>query len=275
MNGLVLDRVSKVYPPAGGAHAAPFEALKGVSLAVGEGTVTAVVGESGAGKSTLAGIASGLIRPSEGRVLLRGKPLGYDTEKDRMQRCRQVRVLSQNPFRQLDSLWTVDESLREVLPLYRPELSPAQRDRAVAEVLERCLLPARIRHSRPAALSGGELQRVVLARALLTQTNLIIADEILSALDTVSQLQVLEIFRTLKKTPGFLCLFVSHDLAAARFISDRIAVMHRGRLVEEGETERIFCRPREDYTKLLIGAVLPFPFAMPKGEVSDAPRLGT
>jgi peptide/nickel transport system ATP-binding protein len=220
-------------------------AVDGVSLTVPSGQVIGLVGESGSGKSTLARAAVGLAPVDGGRILLDGQPVPTRGR-------RPLQMVFQDPYSSLDPRMTIGESVAEAMP---PGLSRAERRTEVARVLELVHLDADRADARPSQLSGGQRQRVAVARALAGRPKVVIADEITSALDVSIQGAVLNLVRELQRELGLSMLFISHNLAVVRYVASQVAVMHRGRIVEQGATDQILAHPRDDYTRELLAAV--------------------
>jgi peptide/nickel transport system ATP-binding protein len=231
-------------------------AVDGVDLAVPTGTVVGLVGESGSGKSTLARAAIGLAPVSAGRVLLGGE----DVTHTRGGRRRAVQMVFQDPYSSLDPRMPVGSSIEEALTANRDRVGPAGATRrARAAEVERLLglvhLDPALASARPGALSGGQRQRIALARVLAAAPEVIIADEITSALDVSVQGSVLNLVRELRAELGLTMLFISHNLALVRYVSDTVAVMRNGELVEVGPTEQLLRAPEHEYTQELLEAV--------------------
>ncbi len=221
-------------------------AVDDVTLTVPSGQVLGLVGESGSGKSTLARAAVGLAPVDSGRILLNGEPVPTRGRK------RPLQMVFQDPYSSLDPRMSIGESVAEAIP---PGMSRAERRAEVARLLELVHLdPDRV-GMRPANLSGGQRQRVALARALAGQPDVIVADEITSALDVSIQGAVLNLVRELQRELGLTILFISHNLAVVRYVASEVAVMHRGRIVEQGPTAQVLARPEHDYTRELLAAV--------------------
>lgn len=230
-----------------GHGAARTEAVSGVSLSIAPGTVLGLVGESGSGKSTLARAIVGLVPIDRGSVLLDGQ--------DALQHKRGPRPLQmvfQDPSASLDPRMSIGESIGE--PLARGTSRRARADR-VKEMLELVAIDPARADQRPSAFSGGQKQRIALARALAAEPSVVIADEITSALDVSVQGAMLNVVREVQRRLGFSMLFISHNLAVVRYISDEIAVMRHGRLVETAPTDELVSSPRHPYTKTLLAAV--------------------
>ncbi|MET9634711.1 ATP-binding cassette domain-containing protein [Lentzea sp. NPDC006480] len=218
-----------------------LRAVDDVSLTVPSGQVVGLVGESGSGKSSLAAAAVGLVPPTAGRILLDGADI-------QRLRHRRLQMVFQDPYSSLDPRMSIGESISEAMP--RGTGKRAE----VARLLELVNLDPSRATSLPARLSGGQRQRVALARALAGQPKVIIADEITSALDVSVQGAVLNLVRDLQRQLGLSMLFISHNLAVVRYVSDRIAVMRSGKIVEEGPAERVLADPQHSYTRELLAA---------------------
>lgn len=225
-------------------------AVDRVSLTVPSGHVVGLVGESGSGKSTLARAAVGLTPVTAGRVLLDGQPLRHTL---RAGPRRRVQMVFQDPYSSLDPRMTIGASIAEAIP--RGSLGrPADRPAEVARLLELVELAADSADVYPAQLSGGQRQRVALARALAARPDVIIADEITSALDVSIQGTVLNLVRDVQRRMKLSMLFISHNLAVVRHVSDYIAVMYLGRIVEYGRADDVLLDPQHPYTRELLAA---------------------
>ncbi|GAA2795744.1 ABC transporter ATP-binding protein [Saccharopolyspora taberi] len=231
-----------------------FRAVDGVSLRVRRGEVLGLVGESGSGKSTLGRVAAGLLRPTRGSVSLLGAdPAALPARRRRHQRAK-LGFVFQDPAASLDPRFTVGDCVGEPLRVHRAAPGSRYRSR-IAELLDQVRLPADAAGRYPRELSGGQRQRVGLARALALGPELLIADEPTSALDVSVQAAVLELLRQLQADLGFACLFISHDLAVVDSLAHRVAVLHRGRVVEQGPHDEVLHRPSAEYTRRLVGSV--------------------
>ncbi|MEU0316463.1 ATP-binding cassette domain-containing protein [Nocardioides sp. NPDC006273] len=240
MSGLVFDQVSVRFGRT--------QVLHEVSLEVPDGTIVGLVGESGSGKSTLAKAAVGLVPVSSGRIVIDEVPAG------RRPRARRpgVQMVFQDPYSSLDPRMSVGESIAEAMP-GRP--SRAERTMEVARLLDLVHLDPGRATQRPGSLSGGQRQRVALARALAGKPEVLIADEITSALDVSVQGAVLNLVREMQRELGLSMLFISHNLAVVRYVADTVAVMSQGRIVEHGPTADVLENPTHDYTRELLAAV--------------------
>jgi len=224
-------------------------AVDGVDLVVPAGQVVGLVGESGSGKSTLARAAAGLVPLTGGRILLDGRPPFAPRGEP-----RPLQMVFQDPYSALDPRMTIGASVAEAIPR-RAALGPGGRRGEVARLLELVGLPADRADARPERLSGGQRQRVALARALAGRPEVIVADEITSALDVSIQGAVLNVIRDLQRQMRLTILFISHNLAVVRYVSDIVAVMRQGRIVECGPVDQVLGDPRHEYTRELLGAV--------------------
>ncbi|GAB7110535.1 hypothetical protein JCM4814A_88520 [Streptomyces phaeofaciens JCM 4814] len=226
-------------------------ALRGVSLAVAPGETVGVIGETGSGKSTLARAALGLVSPSAGSIVVGGHDVtGYGRRQWRdLRREGVVQYVFQDPLRSLDPDLTIEDSLTEPLLVQGvPREEAAARARAF---LSRVRLTEDLLGRLPGELSGGQRQRVAVARALVTDPRLVILDEPVSALDSANRVQILEILKELRSA-GVALVFISHDLGSVAGVADRIAVLYRGELVEDGAAADVVGRPRHPYTRLLL-----------------------
>lgn len=227
-----------------------FNAVDGVDLTVAPGETVGIVGESGCGKSTLARLLLGLSRPDAGQVLFEGQDVNaLDTTAWRALRTR-MQLVFQDARGALDPRLPARIQVREALEIHnRPDA-----DSRTDEVLEAVRLGAHLRDSYPHELSGGQLQRVVIARALALGPDLLVLDEPVSALDVSIQAQIVNLLRDLQTRMGLAFVFVSHDLSVVRHMADRVHVMYLGRVVEEGPRATIFAAPRHPYTAALLAA---------------------
>jgi peptide/nickel transport system ATP-binding protein len=231
----------------------PVHAVKAVSFAVKRGETLGLVGESGCGKSTVARAIIRLIEPTSGEILLNKDPVHHLTQKEFRPRRAKMQMIFQDPFRSLNPRRTVGEAIIEGPMNFGVSLDEAKA--RAYELIKTVGLTEQAFHRYPHQFSGGQRQRLSIARALAMQPDLLIADEPVSALDVSVQADVLRLFEEIKVKFGLAMLFITHDLRVAAQVCDRIAVMQKGEIVEEGATKDIFAAPTHDYTKALFKAV--------------------
>jgi peptide/nickel transport system ATP-binding protein len=237
-------------------HAAiPLRAVDDVSLSVHAGETVGLVGESGSGKTSLLKVILALEKPQAGDVRFLGEEFSGARGADLHRLRRSIQVVFQDPYGSFDPKWTVERLISEPFFLFDSPLLAAERRRKVAQVLEQVGLTASDAQRLPFEFSGGERQRIAIARALITEPKVIAFDEAVSALDVLVREQILGLLAGLAERLNVAYLFVSHDLQVVRAIADRIYVMQGGRIVEEGPTESVFSAPRHAYTQALIAAI--------------------
>lgn len=230
-------------------------ALDQVSFSLAQGGSVAVVGESGSGKSTLARIMCGLETPTSGRVLFRGQPRTATGRRSALRaHARQIQMVFQDPYSSLDPLQSGFKCIGEVLRVHT-DLDASERDDAISVLGEQVGLGPKELASLPRRLSGGQRQRLAIARALAVDPSVLILDEAVSALDVSVQAQILNLLFEIRQARGLSYVFVSHDLAVVRQISEDVIVMRRGRVVESGRTADVLENPQQPYTRLLIDSV--------------------
>ncbi|WP_234327219.1 dipeptide ABC transporter ATP-binding protein [Streptomyces sp. NRRL WC-3742] len=234
-------------------RAEPVRAVDGVGLRIAPGETLGLVGESGSGKSTTARVLAGLQAPTSGRVRYDGLDVTRPDRELRRRLSREIQLVFQDPYASLNPRRTIGRTLDTPLRLHTPLDAAGRRERA-AELLERVGLSPDHLDRYPHEFSGGQRQRIGIARALAPEPRLIIADEPVSALDVSVQAQVLNLLMELRERLDVAFLFVSHDLAVVRHFCDRVAVMHRGRLVESTDRDRLFAAPHTAYTRELLAA---------------------
>lgn len=234
-------------------HGQTVQAVKDVSFAIQPGETWALVGESGSGKSTTGRLILGLTPASGGDVLFAGRSLLTQSAAQWRSVRKDMQMIFQDPLSSLDPKRTVGYSLQEPLIIH----GIGKRKDAVAEMLTHVGLRPEDAARYPHEFSGGQRQRIGIARALILKPKLIICDEPVSALDVSIQSQILNLLMSLQREYGLAYLFISHDLNVVRHIADRVGVMYRGNIVEQGSSEAIFTRPQHDYTRYLLSAMLP------------------
>lgn len=258
MTDIILETrdLHRRFTQGGGlfAKTTTIHAVNGVSLQVRRGETFAIVGESGCGKSTLARLLLRLIDPSEGQVIYEGQDL-TDLSGGQMRALRSdLQFIFQDPFSSLNPRMSVEAIIAEPLRVHTA-LSASERRAKVADLMKRVGLRPEMAVRYPHEFSGGQRQRICIARALASGPKLLIGDEPVSALDVSVQAQILELLAQMQKDLQFGLLFITHDLRVASRICDRIAVMQRGVIVEQGPAAELFANPRNPYTRELLSAV--------------------
>lgn len=232
-----------------------IQAVDKISFSVQRGEGLGVVGESGCGKSTMVNALMGLVRPTSGSFRYAGREV-FDMSRAETRRWRRdVQMVFQNPFASLDPRMTVRQIVEEPLQVSGLRLAAAERRAQVLRMLEKVGLDARQADRYPHQLSGGQRQRVGIARSLILGPKVLFLDEPVSALDVSVQAQVLNLLDDLRRELGLTFVFIGHDLSVVRYVSERIAVMYLGRIVEIGPREAVFERPQHPYTRALLSAV--------------------
>ena len=253
---LEVKDLEKIYSNRSGffTKSVGFQAVSPISFSLFPGETLGLVGESGCGKSTLAKALIFLDPPSAGQVLFKGKTIRFK-DKSMMRDIRQkIQFVFQDPYASLHPLKNIGNAIQEVLARYTPDTKSALYIKTVS-LLEQVGLSESYYSRYPHELSGGQRQRIVIARALATQPELLICDESVAALDISVQAQVLNLLNQLKTELGLSYLFISHDLAVVKYMSDRVMVMQNGKLVELQEADALYKNPKNTYTKKLIGAI--------------------
>ncbi len=267
---LSFENVAIEYPKRGRVPA--FRAADEINLNVYPGEIVGLVGESGSGKTTLGRAAVGLLPIKSGTLISAGVDISAGGVKELKSLRRKAGIVFQDPGSSLNPRMPIGESIGEPL-LLAGEAEGKDLDKRVQELLSSVELPTSYRNRYPHELSGGQRQRVGIARALSLAPELLIADEPTSALDVSVQARFLDLLQELQQKLHFACLFISHDLAVVDMLAHRIAVMHRGRLVEQGTRDEILRSPKEAYTQRLISAV-PLPDPVAQRERRESRRAG-
>ncbi|MGH3488789.1 MAG: ABC transporter ATP-binding protein [Actinopolymorphaceae bacterium] len=267
-----------------GAGGGVVKAVDGVTFQLRKGEVLGLVGESGSGKTTLGRALLGLVRPTGGEIHYRDRELGALPERHLRPLRRHLQMVFQDPSAALNPSMDIETAVGHPLQIHRLATSRSERRAKVVEALERVGLSPVERFLRkyPGDLSGGQKQRAVMARAVILGPELLVADEPVSMLDMSVRAKILELMLDLKRDLDLTYVYITHDLATAKFFCDRVAIMYLGRIVEIGATEQIFADPKHPYTKALLRAVpepdpgQAVPRDLPRGEIPDAaaPPLG-
>ena len=232
-----------------------FKAVDKVSFTVCKGETIGLVGESGCGKTTLGRAILQLITPTSGEILLNGKDISKIRPSILRGLRKDLQIVFQDPYSSLNPRITIGNAILEPLKVHEQLTSNQQRKEKVIALLEKVSLPADHFNRYPHQFSGGQRQRICIARALVLDPAFLIFDEMVSALDVSIQAQILNLLNELKTEFGFTSVFISHDLSVVHYYCDRILVMNKGKIVEEGEAERVFNHPENEYTKQLINAI--------------------
>ncbi|MGR3662267.1 MAG: dipeptide ABC transporter ATP-binding protein [Paracoccaceae bacterium] len=248
-----LDVTYKISRPFSWGKKGGFKALKNISLDVLPGQVLGVIGESGSGKSTLAKAIVGLVRPSEGEIYFNGTllPAGRDRGRTHPAR-RKIQMIFQDPYSSLNNRRKIEDIIGEPIRFFKLAKDRAERRRIVASVLELVEMPQRAMLKYPHQFSGGQRQRIAVARALVARPEFLICDEPTSALDVSIQAQILNLLKDLQANFGLTILFISHNLAVVRQMSDQVVVLKDGQLVETAEAEAFFAGPQAAYSQQLL-----------------------
>ncbi|MFN3497364.1 MAG: ABC transporter ATP-binding protein [Pannonibacter indicus] len=251
------QKVSVEFALGGGLLTKPFilKAVNDISLTVRKGQTLGIVGESGSGKSTLGRALLGLM-PAQGRVFFNGTRISDKSKAELRPLRKHMQLVFQDPFGSLSPRMTVGQIITEGLLVHEPGLSGAERDRRACQALEEVSLDPVMRNRYPHEFSGGQRQRIAIARAMVLKPDLMVLDEPTSALDRTIQKQIVTLLRDLQSAHGLTYLFISHDLAVVRAMSDTVMVMQHGKIVEAGPAADVFEAPREDYTRRLIAAAM-------------------
>jgi ABC-type glutathione transport system ATPase component len=256
---LVVKDLVKEYPTKRSIFGRVTEtrrAVDGVSFAINEGTTLAIVGESGAGKSSIARMVLRLVDATSGEMWFKGQEISALPRRLFQPLRRDIQMIFQDPYSSLDPLMTVGDSVTEPLLLHA-KLDRGTRRRRAAELLEQVGIGSDVAGRRPHELSGGQLQRVSIARALSVEPRLIVCDEPVAALDVSIRAQVINVLIDIQAARGLTYLFISHDLHLVRHIADEVVIMKNGRVVESGPTETVFTAPSDPYAKELLASHRP------------------
>ncbi|MFD2016850.1 ABC transporter ATP-binding protein [Vibrio olivae] len=230
-----------------------FEAVKGISLSLKQGETLGIVGESGSGKSTLGRALIGLL-PSSGQIKFQGQDLEQLSAKQRFALKKDVQMVFQDPYGSLSPRMTIGDIITESLTVHRPNLTRSERMQRARQALQEVRLDPQSINRYPHEFSGGQRQRIAIARALILEPSFILLDEPTSALDRSVQLTVIDLLKDIQQKHNIGFLFISHDLSVVKALSDRVLVMQKGQVMEQGSASDVFHSPKHDYTKKLIAA---------------------
>ena len=268
---LRVDRMSRHFKIGNAVSRKTLHAVDDASFSVGERQIVAVAGESGSGKSTVARVLAKIYKPTSGEVYFQGKPISaIKSRRDRLRYSGDVPMVFQDPFSSINPVFRVSHGVLRALKLHRPDLSKEQRYAEAVRLFDAVGLNpgADVLERYPHELSGGQRQRVGFAQALAMRPKLILADEPVSMLDVSIRIGLLNVMANLRDSEGVSILYITHDLASARYVTDRLIIMYAGHIVETGPAEDVLSRPRHPYTELLLAAA-PDPRA-PLNVSSDA-----
>jgi peptide/nickel transport system ATP-binding protein len=253
---LRTDRLTRYFKIGGALSRRTLHAVDDVSFSIGEREIVALAGESGSGKSTIARVLARIYEPTAGQVFFEGKPLSaMRSRADRLRYSGLVPMVFQDPFASINPVFRVQHGVLRSLKLHRPELPAAQREQEAARVFEVVGLSPDMLQRFPHELSGGQRQRVGFAQALAMRPRLILADEPVSMLDVSIRIGLLNLMAKLRDEEGVSILYITHDIASARYVADRLIVMYAGQIAESGPIEDVLAHPRHPYTQLLLSAV--------------------
>jgi len=274
---LSVENLTKVFKT--GVSGKPLVAVDNVSFQLGEGEILSLLGESGSGKSTIARMVLRFLKPTRGRVLYRGRDVWKMRGRELLDYYREVQGVFQDPYSSFNPVHRVEHHLKQVLKNLLGEES-VDDEQVIREAMERVgLNPHNIMGKYPHELSGGQLQRLSIARALLAKPRLLIADEPVSMIDVSMRTSILKLLLEFKREYNMSMIMITHDLAVARLVADRIAVMYLGKIVEVGPTEEVLRSPRHPYTEALIAAAPTIvrsamkPKLRIRGEIADPSKI--
>lgn len=252
---IFLDDIRVVFNTRTGSilHPNKVTAVDGLTIKLMPGETIGIVGESGCGKSTTANVMCGLQVPTSGKVYFKGVDVTKRTADMRKTIGRVISVVFQDPATALNARMTVHDQLLDPMIVHNVG-TKAEREKRIKKLIDMVGLPSSVLEALPGQMSGGQRQRVAIARALSLKPDAIIADEPTSALDVSVRAQILNLLTDLKKELGLSMVFISHDIQTVRYISDNIIVMNKGKAVERGTAAEVFNNPKDDYTRLLLGA---------------------
>jgi peptide/nickel transport system ATP-binding protein len=252
---LRTDHLTRHFKIGGALSRRTLHAVDDVNFSIGQREIVALAGESGSGKSTIARLLARIYQPTSGVITYEGKPLSaIRARSDRLRYSGQVPMVFQDPFASINPVFRVSHGVLRSLKLHRREMTGRQREDEVARVFEVVGLGTEMLQRYPYELSGGQRQRVGFAQALVTRPKLILADEPVSMLDVSIRIGLLNLMAKLRDEEGVSILYITHDIASARYVADRLIVMYAGQIAESGPIEDVLGNPRHPYTQLLLSA---------------------
>jgi peptide/nickel transport system ATP-binding protein len=253
---LRTEHLTRHFKIGGALSHRTLHAVDDVNFTIGEREIVALAGESGSGKSTIARVLARIYQPTSGEIYFEGKPVSHiRSRRDRLRYSGLVPMVFQDPFGSMNPVFRVEHGVLRSLKLHRPELSAQERSAEADRVFEAVGLGTDMRQRFPFELSGGQRQRVGFAQALAMRPKLILADEPVSMLDVSIRIGLLNLMAELRDTMGVSVLYITHDIASARYVADRLIVMYAGQIAESGPIEDVLASPRHPYTQLLLSAV--------------------
>src|ERR1700761_3549848 len=271
---LRAEHLTRHFKIGGALSRRTLHAVDDVNFTIGEREIVALAGESGSGKSTIARVLARISPPTAGEVFFEGKPLAaMKSRGERLRYSGLVPMVFQDPFASINPVFRVSHGVLRSLKLHRPDLSEAQRNAEAARVFEVVGLSPDMLQRFPYELSGGQRQRVGFAQALAMRPKLILAHEPVSMLDVSIRIGLLNLMAKLRDEEGVSILYITHDIASARYVADRLIVMYAGQIAEAGQIEDVLAAPKHPYTQLLLSAV-PDPKAPPPGLEALAAATG-
>lgn len=254
---LEVDRLKKYFPISRGLFAKKdyVKAVDDVSFSIKKGDTVSIVGESGCGKSTLARLVNGLIQADTGKIVFKDHDLTHESEETWRSFRQPMQMIFQDPYASLSPKMKIKDLVGEPLKIHRPDMSAADREKTVRETLDICGIGQHHLEKHPHQFSGGQRQRIGIARALVLRPELMVLDEPVSALDVSVQAQILNLLKDLQEEYNLTYLFISHDLSVVEHISNDVAVMYLGNIVELAPKETLFEDPKHPYTQALLSSV--------------------
>lgn len=251
---LEIKNLSIEYKNVQRGKTSVINAVKNVNIKINEGEIYALAGESGCGKSTLSKGIVKLLPLKNGHIIFNGKDIYTQTKQEKKDYHKDVQMVFQNPYSSLNPKMKINDILKEPLDI-NTNLTQKEKQKKIISVLDDIGMPENCLNLYPHQFSGGQRQRIAIARALISDPKLLIADEPVSALDASIQAQIINLLKDLKQKHNLTILFISHDMNVIKYLADKIGIMHNGEIIEENYTSTIFKYPKEEYTKTLLNSV--------------------